>query len=57
MSVCLLLLLGWFSFDDGTNKKIGRWDTKNPARVHKDNLLVIADWCGKYDVKLKINTG
>lgn len=57
MCVCLLLLLGWFSFDDGTNKKIGRWDTKNPARVHKDNLLVIADWCSKYDVKLKINTG
>ena len=46
-----------FSFDDSTNKKIGRWDKTNPEKIHKDKLFEIATWCLKFAVGLKINTG
>lgn len=44
------------SFDDSTNKKIGRWDKTNPEKIHKDKLFEIATWCLKFAVGLKINT-
>lgn len=42
------------SFDDATNKKIGRWDAKQGA--HTNGVLDVAEWCKKYNVKFKINT-
>lgn len=44
------------SFDDETNRKIGRKDEGNLKGVHKNKVKLIAEWCRDRKIMFKLNT-
>ena len=52
---CDVLAVSVDSFDDSTNRGIGRVQGRRPL-VDLERLLEIRSWCDEFDVRFKINT-
>ena len=44
------------SFNDDTNKLIGRYSPHNPQHNHVTKLKQVREWCSQYQVAFKLNT-